>query len=203
MSFPGQLLCQPWWSCAYRWEIDHLRRFSWHCCLAAWVSLAFVCMSGGPWYSSRLGVLFPLTRSEQSRSSFTVWTVSRRNPREEACEQWDSLPLQSLVTDTCLLMLSHVYQRASWGPVECLIISTGFSPFLSCVDSVNLQKSGLLEEEEWPGEASFGLVLTVGVVFSTFWAVVCSSSWLAWLHLQFISLQVFSNYLNIFQVKFS
>ena len=170
MSFPGQLLCQPWWSCAYRWEIDHLRRFSWHCCLAAWVSLAFVCMSGGPWYSSRLGVLFPLTRSEQSRSSFTVWTVSRRNPREEACEQWDSLPLQSLVTDTCLLMLSHVYQRASWGPVECLIISMGFSPFLSCVDSVNLQKSGLLEEEEWPGEASFGLVLTVGVVFSTFWA---------------------------------
>ena len=170
MSFPGQLLCQPWWSCAYRWEIDHLRRFSWHCCLAAWVSLAFVCMSGGPWYSSRLGVLFPLTRSEQSRSSFTVWTVSRRNPREEACEQWDSLPLQSLVTDTCLLMLSHIYQRASWGPVECLIISTGFSPFLSCVDSVNLQKSGLLEEEEWPGEASFGLVLTVGVVFSTFWA---------------------------------
>ena len=152
------------------WEIDHLRRFSWHCCLAAWVSLAFACMSGGPWYSSILGVLFPLTRSEQSRSSFIVWTVSQRNPREEACEQWDSLPLQSPVTDTCLLMLSHVYQRASWGPVECLIISTGFSPFLSRVDSVNLQKSGLLEEEEWPGEASFGLVLTVGVVFSTFWA---------------------------------
>lgn len=139
-------------------ELDHLRRFSWHCCWAASVFLAFVCMSGGPWCSSRLRVSFPLTESEQSRSSFIVLIESQRNPREEACEQWNSLPLQLLVTDTCLLMFLHVYQRASWGPVECLIIPTGFSSFLSNVDSISLQKSGLLEEEEWPGEASSGLV---------------------------------------------
>lgn len=207
MSFPGQL-CQPWWSCAYKWDLDHLRRFSRHCCLAAWVFLAFVCMSGGPWCSSGLGVSFPLTGSEQSRSSFIVWTEAQGNPREEACEQWDSLPLQSPVTNTCLLVFSHVYQRASWGPVECLIISTGFSSFLSSVDSINLQKSGLLEEEEWRGEASFGLVLTVGVVFSKFWTGhllfqlvgVASSA----VHFPLTSvLSGFSNYFKVFQVRFS